>query len=85
MTDISSYIDAHLDEALSQLADYVALPTVSAQRQSIAETAEFVRVLLEAVGATVEVVGTRDAIETVKVGGEAVTVLRGELDLERAG
>jgi len=35
--------------------------------------------------ATVEVVGTRDAIETVKVGGEAVTVLRGELDLERAG
>ena len=26
-----------------------------------------------------------DAIETVKVGGEAVTVVRGELDLEHAG
>lgn len=35
--------------------------------------------------ATVEVVGARDAIETVKVGGEAVTVVRGELDLTRAG
>ncbi len=34
--------------------------------------------------ATVEVVGARDAIETVKVGGGAVTVVRGELDLERA-
>jgi trans-2,3-dihydro-3-hydroxyanthranilate isomerase len=35
--------------------------------------------------AFVEVVGARDAIETVKVGGEAVTVVRGELDLERVG
>ena len=35
--------------------------------------------------AYVEVVGPRDAIDTVKVGGEAVTVVRGELDLERAG
>ena len=33
--------------------------------------------------AAVEVVGARDAIETVKVGGEAVTVVRGELDLTR--
>jgi hypothetical protein len=33
----------------------------------------------------VEVVGPRDAIETVKVGGEAVTVVRGELDLARVG
>jgi len=31
--------------------------------------------------ATVEVVGPRDDIETVKVGGSAVTVLRGELVL----
>jgi len=35
--------------------------------------------------ASVEVVGARDAIETVKVGGEAVIVVRGELDLERVG
>ncbi len=31
--------------------------------------------------AIVEVVGPRDQIETVKVGGSAVTVLRGELML----
>lgn len=31
--------------------------------------------------ATVEVIGRRDAIETVKVGGPAITVLRGELIL----
>ncbi len=35
--------------------------------------------------AMVEVVGERDDIETVKVGGEAATVVRGELDLTRAG
>lgn len=33
--------------------------------------------------ASVEVVGPRDAIETVKVGGAAVTVVQGELDLAR--
>ncbi|HSM25119.1 MAG TPA: PhzF family phenazine biosynthesis protein [Anaerolineaceae bacterium] len=31
--------------------------------------------------ASVEVVGSRDAIETVKVGGPAITVLRGELEI----
>ena len=35
--------------------------------------------------AFVEVVGARDAIECVKVGGAAVAVVRGELDLERVG
>ena len=34
--------------------------------------------------AKVEVVGPRDDIETVKVGGSAVTVLRGELVLKLA-
>lgn len=55
MTDISSYIDAHLDEALAQLRDYVALPSVAAQEQSIAETAQFVKAMLEAAGATAEI------------------------------
>jgi trans-2,3-dihydro-3-hydroxyanthranilate isomerase len=31
--------------------------------------------------ATVEVVGPRDNIETVRIGGKAITVLRGELIL----
>ena len=56
MTDISRYIDEHLDEAIAQLAGYVALPSISAQGQAIAETADFVRAMLESVGATAEVV-----------------------------
>jgi len=55
MTDVTSYIDAHLDEALKQLRDYVALPSVAAQDASIAETAAFVKAMLESVGATAEV------------------------------
>jgi len=56
MTDVNSYIESHLEEAIAQLRDYVALPSVSAQRQAIPETADFVRGMLEAVGATAEVV-----------------------------
>ena len=56
MTDISSYIDEHLEDAIAQLRDYVALPTVSAQRQSIEETAVFVREMLESAGFTAEVI-----------------------------
>jgi len=55
MTDISSYIDAHLEETIAQLREYVALPSVAAQRQSIPETAEFVRRMLEGIGATAEI------------------------------
>jgi len=55
MTDITPYIDAHLDDALAQLRDYVALPSVAAQEQSIGETAAFVKSMLESVGATAEV------------------------------
>jgi acetylornithine deacetylase/succinyl-diaminopimelate desuccinylase-like protein len=55
MTDISKYIEEHLDEALEELRDYVALPSVAAQRQSIPETAAFVKGILESVGATAEI------------------------------
>lgn len=55
MTDVSSYIDAHLDETLERLRQYVALPSVAAQQQHIPETAEFVKGMLESVGATAEI------------------------------
>src|SRR3990172_1631381 len=55
MTDITRYIDTHLDEAIEQLRQYVALPSVAAQQQAIPETAEFVREMLESVGARAEV------------------------------
>jgi len=56
MSDANAYIDGHVEEAIDQLRDYCALPSVSAQRQSIGETAEFVKGMLEAVGATAEIV-----------------------------
>ena len=56
MTDIAPYIDAHLEESLAQLADYVRLPSVSAEKRSIHETAAFVKTLLESVGASAEVI-----------------------------
>jgi acetylornithine deacetylase/succinyl-diaminopimelate desuccinylase-like protein len=55
MTDVTSYIDANVDEALDDLRRYVALPSVSAQQQSIPETADFVREMLESIGAAAEV------------------------------
>ena len=52
--------------------------------RSAPEMLEFVMSLDRPGTADVEVVGPRDAIETVKVGGAAVTVVRGELDLTRS-
>ena len=68
MTDISSYIEAHLDDAIGELRDYVALPSVSAQGQSIPETAAFVKALLESVGATVQVLDKESPGHPVVVG-----------------
>src|SRR3990172_8746789 len=55
MTDIRGYIEAHLEEAVAQLAEYVALASVSAQRQAIPETAAFVREMLTSIGATADI------------------------------
>lgn len=68
MTDISGYIEEHLEEAISQIRDYVALPSVGAQRQSIPETAEFVRGMLTSVGATAEVVEKEEPGNPVVLG-----------------
>jgi acetylornithine deacetylase/succinyl-diaminopimelate desuccinylase-like protein len=68
MTDISSYIDAHLDEALEQLRQYVALPSVAAQKRHIPETAAFVKGMLEAVGAKAEILPKQPPGHPVVVG-----------------
>ena len=78
MTDISTYIDAHLDEAISQLGEYVALESVGAQGKAIPETAEFVEQLLKTVGANVEVLEKEQPGEPVVVGalpGDSTTTL----------
>jgi acetylornithine deacetylase/succinyl-diaminopimelate desuccinylase-like protein len=55
MTEVSDYIDRHLHDAIQELTRFVALPSVSARGEAIAETAAFVKQMLEGVGATVEV------------------------------
>ncbi|MCH8007268.1 MAG: M20/M25/M40 family metallo-hydrolase [Chloroflexi bacterium] len=78
MTDISSYIDAHLDEAISQLGEYVALESVGAQGKAILETAQYVKQLLSEVGAKVEVLEKEQPGHPVVVGelpGDSATTL----------
>ncbi len=55
-TDITPYIDAHLDESIALLGEYVRLASVSAEKRAIPETAAFVKSMLEGIGATAEVI-----------------------------
>jgi acetylornithine deacetylase/succinyl-diaminopimelate desuccinylase-like protein len=50
MDEIYRFIDEHLEESLADLARLVELPSVSAQKQAIQETAEHVARLLEGTG-----------------------------------
>lgn len=50
MDEVFRYIDEHLEEALSATVEYCRLPTVSAQKLSIEETAKYTVALLEAEG-----------------------------------
>jgi len=78
VTDISGYIDAHLDDAIAQLGEYVALDSVGAQGKAIPETATFVEQLLSAVGAKVEVLEKEKPGNPVVVGelpGDSATTL----------
>ncbi len=56
MTDITPYIDAHLEETIALLAEFVRLPSVSAEKRAIPETAAFVKSMLEGVGASAEII-----------------------------
>ena len=50
MQDIFKYIDEHLNESIASLTELCKLPTVSAQKQAIGETAEHVVGLLRPLG-----------------------------------
>lgn len=50
MARVDQYVDDHLSEFLSDLADLCAFPTVAAQNQAIDETADFTANLLEKYG-----------------------------------
>ncbi|MDP9237541.1 MAG: M20/M25/M40 family metallo-hydrolase [Chloroflexota bacterium] len=68
MTEINSYIDDHLEESIALLGDYVKLPSVSAQKQAIPETAAFVKTMLESLGATADVLEKETSGHPVVVG-----------------
>jgi len=68
MTDISRYIAEHLDEAVNQLADYVALESVGGQGLAIPETATYVKALLESIGATADILPKQEPGNPVVVG-----------------
>lgn len=78
MADANAYIDAHTDEALAQLTEFVAMPSVAAQKKSIPETAQYVKELLEAIGATAEILEKEAPANPVVVGelpGASATTL----------
>jgi acetylornithine deacetylase/succinyl-diaminopimelate desuccinylase-like protein len=55
VNDTDRYIESHLEDAIDLLRRFVALPSVSAQKQAVPETAAFVREMLESAGATTSV------------------------------
>ncbi len=56
MQDVYQYIDDHQDEYLKAVQDLCRQPSISAQNIGIQETAEYVKRMLEAIGAKVEIV-----------------------------
>ena len=68
--------DPFTGSATGGMAAYLYHYGLIQQKQFVAEQGHWIA---RPGKATVEVVGSRDDIETVKVGGSAVTVLKGEL------
>jgi acetylornithine deacetylase/succinyl-diaminopimelate desuccinylase-like protein len=56
MQDVYQYVDDHRDEYLKQVQDLCRQPSISAQNVGIMETAEYVKKMLEAIGAKAEIV-----------------------------
>src|SRR3990172_7793665 len=59
MKDIFRYIDEHLNESLAELTELCKLPTVSAQKTAIGETAEHVCGLLRDLGFEAQMLAKR--------------------------
>ena len=62
MQDIFRYIDDHLNESLAELTELCKLPTVSAQKSAIGETAEHVCGLLRDLGFEAQILPKRPPI-----------------------
>lgn len=60
-TKIDAYLDAHLDESISELSKLAAQPSVAAQNWGLEETAQMVADMLEARGFATEILPTGGA------------------------
>ena len=56
MQDVYQYIDDHRDQYLKEVQDLCRQPSISAQNVGIQETAEYVKRMLEGIGAKTEIV-----------------------------
>jgi acetylornithine deacetylase/succinyl-diaminopimelate desuccinylase-like protein len=56
MQDVFKYIDEHLNDSIASLTELCKLPTVSAQKQAIEETAEHVVALLRPLGFETQII-----------------------------
>jgi acetylornithine deacetylase/succinyl-diaminopimelate desuccinylase-like protein len=61
MQDLFKYIDEHLNESIASLTELCKLPTVSAQKQAIGETAEHVVGMLRPLGFETQVLPKKGA------------------------
>lgn len=56
MQDVYQYVDDHRDQYLKEVQDLCRQPSISAQNIGIQETAEYVKRMLEAIGARADIV-----------------------------
>lgn len=59
LTDIFAYVDAHRDESISRLLEYVSRPSISAHGIGISETAEWLTTYLRDLGFDTEAYPTK--------------------------
>lgn len=59
LTDIFAYVDAHRDESISRLLEYVSRPSISAHGIGIGETAEWLTAYLRKLGFETEAYPTK--------------------------
>ncbi len=58
LADVFAYIDAHRQEFIDRLVDYVRHPSISAQGVGIAETAAYIAGVIERLGMTSQIIPT---------------------------
>ena len=86
ISDIFAFIDGRADSYVQRLTEYVAMPSISAHGVGIAETAEFMRAELEALGMDAQLIDTEGWPMVVarrhEVPGMPTVLLYGHYDVQ---